>query len=87
MLRLKDIRQIAYNHTTVPTAKLADGVIYDLRADRLVGPAQIGIIHGKEHEVRMSYKLSDKWQEIQSIKVGKKLIAVRDEVGELVLKQ
>ncbi|CAK1230528.1 hypothetical protein [Fructobacillus evanidus] len=54
MLRLKDIRQIAYNHTAVPTAKLADGVIYDLRADRLVGPAQIGIIHGKEHEVRMS---------------------------------
>ncbi|MDF7637309.1 hypothetical protein PT274_03395 [Leuconostocaceae bacterium ESL0958] len=86
-MRLKDIRQIAYQYQ-VATAKLDDGQIYELREDCLISrQPELAVIANREHEIRRKLSLSQNWERIQSIKVGHRMLAIRDRKGSLVQKE
>lgn len=90
-MRLKDIKQIA-NHATHAgqrvTVKLSDGLIYELVNGKVFdSKPQMGVINGKETEIRHFQPLSKVWEKIQTIKIGSDLVAIKNREGELILKR
>lgn len=90
-MRLKDIRQVASHADRMGqrvTIKLSDGKIYELLEGKVFDQdTQMGVINGKETEIRHFQPLSRVWEEIQTMKVGNKMVALLNEEGQLAFKE
>lgn len=90
-MRLKDIRQVASHADRMGqrvTVKLSDDKIYELLDGKVFDQeTQMGVINGKETEIRHFQPLSRVWKDIKTMKVGNKMVALLNEEGELIFKE